>query len=353
MHTRYICVEGSPKERGERIGQLLKDQIQCNYINQKEFYRNTQSFDYTDWEDQVHHYLPAIRKWAPEVLEEMEGMASGSKMDLKQILALSTAYEKSFNRNLVSDKCTSFLLSPSVTKDKETIIGQTNDECFREWLSELDLVIHHVDQNKEVLIYTHPGIPAYMGINNHGLAVMWTYIDNGQIGDGLPTNIMIRHLLNLKNVDEGIEFLSKVCHDIPNQFGLADSNGNIASVECFPNQVYFKKNESFLVHTNHTIIGQEKECTCSSTTYNRYKMMKKQIQNNLGRIDTECAKDFLKSHEGYPNCICVHPFSEKPFNKTLASMVFNLTKGQMHIAFGNACETPFQTFCFDSYLISE
>ena len=172
MHTRFITVTGSPKERGEQIGQLLQKQIETNYINQKDFYWEKQRYRYEEWEEQAFHYISAIKKWAPEVLEEMEGLAEGSNLDFKQILALSTAYEKSFDRNLVSDKCTSFLLSPKVTKDKNVIIGQTNDECFREWLSELDVVIHHIEDKKEVLLYTHPGIPAYMGINNHGLAVL-------------------------------------------------------------------------------------------------------------------------------------------------------------------------------------
>ena len=42
-----------------------------------------------------------------------------------------------------------------------------------------------------------------MGINNDGLCVMWTYIDNGVTGNGVPTNVIIRHLLELRAV-EGI-----------------------------------------------------------------------------------------------------------------------------------------------------
>ena len=347
MHTRFIKVEGSVKERGEKIGHLLKDQINTNYINQKDYYWQLEQFPYEKWEEQSLRYVPIVKRYAPEVLKEMEGMAKGAGLDFKQILALSTAYEKSFNRNLVSDKCTSFLLSPNVTKEKKVILGQTNDECFKEWLSELDLVIHHVEKEKEVLLYTHPGIPAYMGMNNQGLAVLWTYIDNGRVGNGLPTNIIIRHLLNLKSVDEGINFLKSVPHDIPNQFGLADCTGKIASIECFPNQIYISEKEDYLIHTNHTVIGKEKECTCSFTTYDRYRSMQKQITQKFGSIDIEMAKDFLRSHEGYPNCICVHPFSKKPWNKTLASLIFDLGQGQMHIAFGNACENPFYTFSFD------
>ena len=40
-------------------------------------------------------------------------------------------------------------------------------------------------------------------------------------------------------------------------------------------------------------------------------------------------------------------------NKTLASLIFDLEQGQMHIAFGNACENPFYTFSFDTYQLQK
>ena len=66
-------------------------------------------------------------------------------------------------------------------------------------------------------------------------------------------------------------------------------------------------------------------------------------------IDVELAKEFFRSHERFPNSICSHPYPEKPWNKTLATMVFDLTEGEMHIAFGNACETPFNSYKFEHY----
>lgn len=60
-------------------------------------------------------------------------------------------------------------------------------------------------------------------------------------------------------------------------------------------------------------------------------------------------KNFLEVMRDFPNSICSHPYPEKPWNKTLATMVFDLTEGEMHIAFGNACETPFNSYKFEHY----
>lgn len=349
MYQRLITVEGDARTRGKQIGKQLKMQIWTNYKNQIAFYKNNEDFDYKVWEDMAVRYIPKIKEWAPEVLEELYGMAEGAEMEFKQILAMATAYEKSFARNLVHDKCTSFCAAGEMTKEGKTIIGQTNDERFTEWLYQLDVVIHHKEDNKEIMTYTHPGVPAYMGINNRGLSVLWTYIDNGQTGDGVPTNIIIRRLLNCNTVEEAVAFLETVPHDIPNQFGLADYKGNLVCVECFPNKVYTTRKEDYFVHTNHNVYTEEEECTCSSTTRDRFEQMKEILEENRGKIDADMAKEFLKCHERFPNSICVHPCPERPWQKTLAAMVYELDEGKMHIAFGNPCEAEYHTYVFDKY----
>lgn len=347
MYKKYIAVEGDAFSRGKQIGEELKMQIETNYLNQKRYYMDREGFDYGKWEEVAARYVRHMEKWTSEVLDEMRGMAEGAQMDFKQVLALATAYEKSFARDQISDKCTAFLVTGEASRDRKTIIGQTNDECFTEWLYQLDTVIHHIEGDREVLLYTHPGVPAYMGINNGGVAVMWTYIDNGVTGDGLPTNVIIRHLLNCRTAKEAVQFLKEAPHDIPNQFGIADKTGYIASVECFPNKVYIKTDDKYLVHANHTVIGiEEPEFTCSKTTWDRYEVMEEQVKQNLGKIDVDMCKDFLRNHDRFPNSICSHPYPEKPWNKTLAAMVFDLGQMEMHIAFGNPCDHEYRTYRF-------
>ena len=44
----------------------------------------------------------------------------------------------------------------------------------------------------KTLLYTHAGVPAYMGMNSAGLCVTWIYIDNGERANGPPTCVLIR-----------------------------------------------------------------------------------------------------------------------------------------------------------------
>ena len=350
MYTRQIEVSGDCYQRGVQIGRQLQDAILTNYKNQQEFYRCSENFDYQKWEQLCQRYVPAMQRWTPEVLEELKGMAQGAQLPFQTVLALATAYEKSFGRDCPPEKCTSFFVTGAATGGR-TIAGQTNDENLREWRHERDVVIHHKgNDGSEILTYTHPGVPAYMGLNNRGLTVLWTYIDNGKTGDGVPTSAIIRHLLSLSSIEEAVRFLEEVPHDIPNQFGLADKNGKLACVECFPNRVYTVWEKESFVHTNHNVYAlEEPDCTTGKTTRDRLAIMRELIARHHGEIDVETAKEFLASHEKGTHSICVHPNSERPFSKTLAVMVFDVDEGVMHIAFGNPCEVPYQTYHFDHY----
>lgn len=346
MYKRYLKVTGNAFERGLAIGEALSMQIHTNYLNQKKYYHVTEGYDYENWERICLRYQDAIMEWAPDVMEEIRGTAEGAGMELKQILAMTTAYEKSFGRNETGDKCTALAAAGDATKDGSVILAQTNDENFTEWLNELDVVIHHVQNDVQTMIYTHPGIPAYMGMNNAGLTVLWTYIDNGRTGDGVPTNVIIRQLLQFSDAASAVDYLKRIPHDIPNHFALGDKSGALYCAECYPNQVFVTKKDDYFVHTNHNVYSGEPERTCSETTFDRYREMKSLAERHYGTIDADTAMDFLKNHENFPRSICVHPSPERPWNKTLASMVFEPCCGRMQIAFGNACEQKIYHFSF-------
>ena len=351
MYQRYVKAEGDSRERGREIGRQLRMQIETNYANQTAYYRETEGYDYAQWGRMAEGYVPLMRQYTPQVLEELEGMAEGAGLPMGQLLSLTAAYEKSFSCERLGDKCSAFAAAGKMTADGRAICGQTNDESYKEWVGQLDVVLHHVqpDTGRETLLYTHPGVPAYMGMNNRGLAVLWTYIDNGQIGKGVPTNAIIRALLELDGLAQAEEFLRTVPHAVPNFFLVTHRSQGILEAECFPNQVYVRKNDSRAIHTNHTVFGEEPEATASWSTCQRLERLTELVEENAGRITAELAMDFFRSHKGFPHSLCVHPNPNKTVGVTFSAMVYDLGAGEMHITFGNPCENPYHCYRFDRY----
>lgn len=350
MIQRFLKVQGSPFERGKQIGTALKLQIETNIASQK-IYFDDDDTAVSRWLKQAEAYVSRTKAHAPKVYEELAGMADGSGLGMAPIVYLYTIYERTFFEDPMAGKCTSFAVRGEVSEDGKLICGQTNDERLDQYRSEADCILHHVDEKEDMeqMIYTHPGIPAYMGMNNYGLSVLWTFIDNGLRNAGLPTAAIIRYLLEMKTLEEAREFLCRLPHAVPNQFTIAHSRDGIISLECFPNKVYEARGD-VLLHANHNCIAlTEPDTGGSKTTHARLQAMEKAVKKNCGKINAEIGKKILADHGNFPKSICNHPSPEHPRSKTLASMVFDGGEGAFHLAFGNACEQHFHTYCFDHW----
>ncbi len=355
MRDRLIEVEGTDEERGWQIGKLLREEIRVNLANLHAYYRQVRGEDFSAWTENSVRYLPFIEACAPKTLAELNGMAEGADLPFEDILAMTASYEHSFEPEGISEKCTAFAICGKGTRDGGVLLGQTNDERANEWLPDMDRVIRHEEADgHQTLLYTHPGVPAYMGMNDRGLGVCWTYINDGRYQNGLPTGVILRELLRMGSLDEVCAYLRRVPHAVPNCFVLAHRDGGIRWAECFPDGVFVREEATLLAHSNH-ILSKEKIADdvarmggeVISTTFLRRVRMKQLLERHKGQIDAEMACSFLSDHEGAPYSICVHGRECAPQLKTLAAMVFDLAKGEMHIAFGNPCETPFRIYRFE------
>ena len=354
MYSRYLKIEGNNEERGIKIGENIKDRIDVHYTNLIKYAKTELNIDFNEFSNRCLDYIPYIEKYAPNTKEEIFGIIKGSNSSINKILALNSTYDLTMEDLPImeADKCTAFSCFSKSTLNNMIICGQTNDESFQNWPSELDIVFHHKDNSGlETIIYTHPGVVAYMGMNNAGIALLWTYIDNGERKIGVPTNIIIREVLTMFSIEEIEDYLKTIPHSVPNNFIITDKNAKSVSFECFPNKVYTYTNNNYITHTNHNLFAtEEEEKSVSWSSRDRLNNIEELIQENYGNIDIEVAKDFLRSHRRFPASICSHPNINRPLYKTLCSMVFDLTNLEAHIAFGNACELPYNLYKFDSIL---
>lgn len=355
---RYVRAEGgNPYERGVNLGKTLSMQIRTilEYQNQHYTKKDEEALK-EKWLPVAEKFAPYIERYAPNTWLEMQGVASGAEMDFEDVLILASIYEKKVGYG--TDHCTAFAAIGKATVDGSLVCGQTNDESLIEWASgELDVVVHHLGKGEETLIYTHPGIPAYMGMNQSGLCVLWNYIDNGERGEGVPTNVIIRETLYKRSLSEAIDYLEEIPRSIPNNFLLAHKDEGICNVEYFPEVALKNCGVDLAVHANHILdpekswhdvkrVHQEVE-----TTFLRQEALEEICRKEWGRIDLERAKTFFADHSRGWGSVCVHPHlrphTRALVNKTLAAMVFHPKSGTMEIAFGNACRTPYQKFVFD------
>jgi predicted choloylglycine hydrolase len=355
MSHRYIAVTGNAYERGEAIGQNWRAGIITILKSVENATLSKDGMTLHQWLPHAKTFLPFIRDYAPITLEEMKGMAAGCDLPFDDILLLACAYEKWFDYHS-PEHCTAFAAMGDASKTSELICGQNNDECLHHWAAgQLDGVIHHHHKaGLEKLIYTHPGIPAYMGMNSAGLCLLWMAIDNGERSEGLPTNVLIREALQYITLESAVNYIKEVPKTVPNSYMLAHAQEGICSIECSPSFFCPVFSNNVLYHANHILDAKmaredkkKDDPTCS--TISRYEAIESLIEKYHGKIDISLARQILSDHTCYPESICAHPRPDAIYSKTLASMVFHPDSGSMEIAFGNGCEVPYKTYSFSRF----
>lgn len=352
MSHRKIIVGGTDYDRGKIIGRTWRDSIITilKLLENATLYKDDITLQ--NWLPHARTFLPYIREYAPKTFSEMEGVAAGSDLPFDDILLLTCAYEKWYNHH-APEHCTAFAAMGDASKTAELICGQNNDECLHHWAAgQLDGVIHHCSESgMETFIYTHPGIPAYMGMNSAGLCLLWMAIDNGERSSGLPTNALIREVLHFTTLESAAGYIEKVPRSLPNCFLLAHPDDGICSIECSPSlfRPVYSSNTSY--HANHILdkemaVNDRKKEDPACSTLSRYAAMGSLIEKYYGKIDTSIAMRMLSDHTRYPESICAHPRPAAIYSKTLASMIFQPESASMKIAFGNGCEVFYESYQF-------
>jgi len=188
-----VSLQGSnATEVGESYGKQCGDSIAFMLSMKKLQFADVLN----EWYELALGSLPSIKQYLPSYLEELHGIASGAEqfnVTFEDLLLLATEYEAelAFPQDDSAKKCTGF---GSFQQSTGLLTGQNNDESPSRWNNASNDLI--LNMNQQLLVYTHPGVPAYMGLNAQGLAVTWYYVDSGDRDhSGLPTTVLIRTLL--------------------------------------------------------------------------------------------------------------------------------------------------------------
>jgi hypothetical protein len=128
-----------------------------------------------------------------------------------------------------------------------------------------DAVLHFYLENEngssngELLIYTHLGIPAYMGMASGGLSLQWNTIDDGERAEGLPTTVMIFEVLaRQQSIEQSLQYVQSVPRTCPNAFVFGwdqmQNNGQVSSIEVSPQHMtVINFTNGHTIHANNVL----------------------------------------------------------------------------------------------------
>ncbi len=371
-NLKVVTLTGSPRKRGQIYGETLKKEISEIVALWKE---NLQRFRSVNPDNYIKEFLDntnftkAIKKWTPDLLDEVKGIAEGTGIDFKTIFAYQLGDEewwygrnRRFGITLPEQRECSAI---GVFKQKgiPPLLAQNMDIPVYTDGYQVLLHIKHEKSSLESFVFTFAGYIATTGVNNHSIGICCnTLLQLNPSPAGLPVAYIVRGVLAQKTYKDAIKFIQNVKHASGQNYTIGGPE-EIVDFECSANKVkrfipYRGATEVY--HTNHPIVNDdqsifkeilkkippERRRKHPTNSEIRLNTIKKRIKESSGKITVETIKSILSSHDDPDNPICNHK-RQKRGAFTAGCLIMELSETPvLHLAPGPPCSTEFETFRF-------
>ncbi|HLH75053.1 MAG TPA: C45 family peptidase [Chloroflexota bacterium] len=344
--ARPVVVTGSPREQGRLHGEHAREAILTNLGVMRRWLDGLSQRGRTYAVERVLGESEAfIGRVAPEVLDEVAGIAEGAGLPYRDVLALNVPLYI-VGIHLPFD-CSQIYLGPPATKNGEVLLAKTRDLSGR--LEHVVLHRRYVSGRELVEVnaagsVTWPG----SGCNSDGVAYatsgVWskrTVVDIGQAPKGwllINCHVLLRESRSLN------EFAQRL-REQPRLTGLnivAGDRENGAAFEATADDLWRHDAEAgVVVRTNHyltpEIIPLAPTSSEHPSSHHRCAMATKRIAAEHGHWDFARLLGLLGDHDGYPNLsICRHA-QDGGTTDTVYASIASLQDGQFWSILDHPC----------------
>lgn len=363
MTFPILRVFGLPYEQGWQHGRALRDAIDHNVALYFDRFAGEAGLSRDDVLTLADAYAPAIARFSPDYYAGMEGIAAGSGRPFTEIVAINVRYEllyPAITANMhqangagqarLADGCTAFAVPPSRSTDGHLLIGENWD-----WIPGVAGALVYVtpEDGPETLTFTEAGVfGGKIGFNSAGLGLcingLYSQDDHASV-DGLPFHVLCYHILRERSLEAARAAIWAAPRAVSANYLLAQAPATFVNVETAPSGcLELNGNGGCLVHANHFVdppalnLDEPDPRPLSRRRHARLaELLGGPEPIAIGELQV-----WLGDHVGFPNAVCTHEDpADRPYDRvtTVASIILDLTAGEMHIAAGSPCTTPYGT----------
>lgn len=258
---QVVELSGGARERGLACGRALAPRIAAHIADWQAWLADVTGQEPAGYiRDMLRDtdYVSAIRRHAPDLLDEVRGVADGAGQDPDFVYGLQLMDEEWFHRVRVGldrrtpGKCSSFAIA---TPGGPTWIGQNMDLGQYTDGHQVTLRIAPDGERPGALVFTTAGVIALMGVNDAGIGVCVNSLPQlPSAPEGVPVAFVIRRLLQARSVEEAAEWVQAMPH-ATNQHYVIAGPGEIRSFETSAAGVteYRAPDPRRVLHTNHPL----------------------------------------------------------------------------------------------------
>lgn len=347
-----VYVKGSHSSIGKQLGEALRPLIQHSIDNARLLVESTYDNLKLSWEgakNQARKYMPFAQERFPQYVEELSGMAEGANVNYTELTVVN-ALEALTTDALHLTKCTSLSVNEQNTANQHVLVAHNED-----WLpdDEPDIYIVHAkpDDEPAFLAMSYGGLLPNVGFNEAGIAQCCDTVYPLDTRIGIPRVIVSRAVLGARTISESIRHMLVPLRAAGYNHLLVHESGEMYNVEVSARSFdILYALDGYLVHTNNylspkmeAIEENPDELIHTRVRYFRALHLLKETRKHT----TKTLEAILKDHVNYPDSICNHSiFDIDPLDreKTIVSMIMDLTARKMEVAWGNPCTNKFHTY---------
>ncbi|PKP06629.1 MAG: hypothetical protein CVU10_03440 [Bacteroidetes bacterium HGW-Bacteroidetes-5] len=231
-----LHLNGTPYENGFQHGTIMKNRIiELVGLWKKEIENNYQisAVEFIKIFLDSTNYIPAIKKWTPDLLEEIKGISAGSGIDFNTIFAFQLIDEIWTNARLINipHHCTSVGINNYKKDGSSNYIAQNIDITPFYHGFEMLLDINDKDSNSRKFVTTFVGYIGANGLNKNIGITGNTLSDLKSSLNGLPVCCIIRGVLEKASFDDAVNFIKTIKHASGQNY-IIGSRQEIISLEC-------------------------------------------------------------------------------------------------------------------------
>jgi len=363
-----LVLQSSPRERGRVHGETLRAQIAEFNARWREDIHTALGTNPDRYIEQLvaeNDFIRAVKKWSPDLLEEVQGIAEGSGVDFQTMFARQLSDEDWWFRlekkygpvEATTRQCSS--LGVYGQADGSTIVAQNMDTpAFWDGFQALLHVKH--PSGLEAFVFTAAGGIGLCGMNSRGVGICCnTILQCDYSHTGLPVAFVVRSVLAQSSLADAVGFVRRVRHASAQNYIIGDP-ARAVDLEVSANQVCeFAPHAGLnrVYHTNHPLVNddqgmfrarlavmplEKREAFLGrSTTEARLSSLEQHLSDPTQTLTVDKIKTALRSHDGP---VCRDPGD---YGLTLGCCVMELAPApRFHLAAGPPCSTDFKTYSF-------
>ncbi len=335
-----IEISGTPREMGLQHGRQLRTRIRRTVQAMRE--RIGPEACEASWPS-FQQTMPYCRANAPELVEEMEGIAEGAEIEFRDVLNINAHLDLANWRRLVwnahNDADTTACSSHAVVTDADVLLGWNGDD-WRGWMDCGVVVSGRPDRGRPFIYWSlagsvgRPGMTPHLALGANSLpSPRWR-------AEGLLYPMLCRKLLACCSAEEALEVFDRYPRCSAMNYLVADRSGLLIDIESTDDRHAVLSPQghgpgSYLLHTNSYLDADLTESPLGPQACPRLAAAQR-LYAERTPADVAQVREIQSDHTGG---ICVH----RPDICTIVSFVAEIRRGRFHVTRGNPCQAPVRT----------